>query len=247
MCWSIDPLCEDVCGWICVCGSLWRCEQAAWSYGSNKAKTWPAPCDCTAPSQPLYFVFVILCVLVCEAKLARQGQHKGSVCAGHGTVLGGTHIHIQTHICQKQRLIVDTRPSQVHPLLSHIVSYFGFPSLSCIFLSRSFCMITTLHGLIFFSCFFHSLTYFSALPLPMTASICHHESASHPFFSLSFPKEVWEVLTVKSWKDPRCFYVCALTVCFFSLALCVKWISFSGTSQLYICFASPAHTNWDRG
>lgn len=73
-----------------------------------------------------------------------QGQHKGSVCAGHGTVLAGTHVHIRTHTCQKQRLIVDIQPSSVRALQSHIVSHppsFSYLSLSSFITNVSVCFL----------------------------------------------------------------------------------------------------------
>lgn len=98
-----------------------------------QSQIWPAPCDCMAPSQPPFCAsFALLCAWLCEAKLAVQGQHKGSVCAGHGTVLRGTLIHMQTcaHTCQKQRVIVDSQLSCVlihhSHTLCHILGFYFF-------------------------------------------------------------------------------------------------------------------------
>lgn len=58
-----------------------------------------------------------------------QGHYKGSVCAGHGTVLAGTHAHIQTcTLTGKYRgSLWPASPGRVHALQSYIVSLSASP------------------------------------------------------------------------------------------------------------------------
>lgn len=185
------------CAGVCPKGVSKRCLQLQTPHSKMRAE----PCDYVSAPPLLCFYFSVS-VLVCEAKLAGQGQHKGSVCAGHGTVLGGMHVHIQTctHTCQKQRLIVDSQPSWVHPLQSHIVSHFAFPFL---------------FSLIFFFC------YCISFCLAFLRCILKCSSWCSQLFFIS--TKIHHFLSATS-RFKHCHFLCPLTITCDSLLLMSSWI-----------------------
>ena len=118
---------------------------------------WPAPYDPVAPSsrsvftgaqfvdwslRPNWFVFVCVCLRewvrerekCCEGCWG-QGHYKGSVCVGHGTVLAGTHVHIQACTLAKNSGLLWT-PSPVGS--THYSHTLYHPLPLCLFLSLIF-------------------------------------------------------------------------------------------------------------